>query len=149
MLVSPNDQGGPVKLRMFQWFLMPAVLATANALYGWGALTQLSDLGPIAELSAKREGALTWTYMQGGRWLIETLNGQAAAAAHAEALFAPARDSLCENPAVAMDVLHREHFGFQHQLLLWSHWGAPLFWFATLAAYALRQKAVVSTRSLR
>ena len=27
--------------------------------------------------------------------------------------------------------------------------GAPLFWFATLVAYALRQKAVVSTRSLR
>lgn len=138
-----------MKLRVFQWLFGLFLPVLATALYGWGGLTQVADLGPIAELSAKREGALTWTYMQGGRWLIDTVGGQAAAAAHGEALFAPARDSLRDNPAIAMDVLHREHFGFQHQLLLWSHWGAPLFWVATLVAYALRQKAVVSTRSLR
>lgn len=138
-----------MKLRMFQWFLMPAVLATANALYGWGALTQLADLGPVAELSAKREGALTWTYMQGGRRLIDALGGQANAVAHAEALFGAARNSLRADPAIAMDLLHHGNFGFQHRLLIWSHWGAPLFWFATFVAYARRQKAVISTRTLR
>ncbi len=138
-----------MKLRMFQWIAMPALLTTANALYGWGALTQLPDLGPIAEASAQREGALTWTYMQGGRWLIERTGGQATAAAHAESMFAPARDTLRANPALAMDVLHHAHYGFQHRLLLWSHWGAPLLWLLAAIAYVRRQKAIISTRKLR
>lgn len=138
-----------MKLRMFQWLLFPAVLATVNAMYGWGALTQLADLGPIAERSAEREGVLTWTYMQGGRRLISAAGWQAAAAAHGEALFAPARDALRANPAIAMDVLHRADFGFQHRVLLWSHWGAPVLWLAVILAHAMRQKAVVSTRRLR
>ena len=138
-----------MKLRMFQWLLLPAVLATANALYGWGSLTLLDDLGPVAEHSAQREAALTWTYMQGGRRLIEAAGAQAAAVAHAEAMFAPARDALRANPAIAMDLLHRADYGFQHRLLIWSHWGAPSLWLATLLAYALRQKAIVSTRRLR
>ena len=73
-----------MKLRMFQWLRLPAALATANALYGWGSLTLLDDLGPVAEHSAQREAALTWTYMQGGRRLIEATGVQAAAIAHAE-----------------------------------------------------------------
>ncbi len=152
---NPDYAGKPVletisvKLRMFQWMLLPTLLVTANALYGWGALTQLTDLGPTAELSAKREGALTWTYMQGGRWLIERSGIQAAAVAHAELMFAPARNTLLANPALAMDVLHRAHYGFQHRLLLWSHWGAPLLWLLTAIAYVRRQKAIVSTRKLR
>ena len=138
-----------MKLLRYQWLLMLAVLANANALYGWGALTQVDDLGTIAEHSAAREGALTWTYMQGGRYLIEATGAQAAAAAHAEAMFAPARDALRANPAIAMDLLHRADYGFQHRLLIWSHWGAPLLWLATILAYAMRQKAVISTRTLR
>ena len=138
-----------MKLRMFQWLLIPALLASANALYGWGSLTQLADLGPIAEQSARREAPLTWTYLQGGRWLIERAGGQASAAAHAEALFAPARAVLKANPLVAMDQLHRADYGFQHRLLLWSHWGAPLSWLAVVVAPLMRQKPVVSTRKLR
>lgn len=138
-----------MKLRMFQWLLFPAVLATANALYGWGALTLLADIGPIAERSAEREGPLTWTYMQGGHRLIAALGGQAAATVHGEALFAPARAALLANPAIAMDQLHRGDLGFQHRLLLWSHWGAPLLWLLVIVAHTMRQKAVVSTRSVR
>ena len=64
-------------------------------------------------------------------------------------MFAPARNTLLANPALAMDVLHRAHYGFQHRLLLWSHWGAPLLWLLTAIAYVRRQKAIVSTRKLR
>lgn len=138
-----------MKLRMFQWLLMPAVLATANALYGWGSLTLLDDLGPVAARSAQREAALTWTYMQGGRRLIEAIGQSSAAIAHAEALFAPARPVVLANPAIAMDQMHRGDYGFQHRLLIWSHWGAPLLWLATIVAYAMRQKAIVSTRRVR
>jgi len=134
---------------MFQWLLVPAVLATANALYGWGALTLLDDLGPVAERSARHEALLTWTYMQGGRRLIDALGVQSAATAHAEAMFAPARTVVLSHPAIAMDQMHRADYGFQHRLLIGSHWAAPLLWFATLVAYAMRQKAIVSTRRLR
>ncbi|MBK6727975.1 MAG: hypothetical protein IPG63_12030 [Xanthomonadales bacterium] len=120
-----------------------------NALYGWGGLTQVADLGPIAERSAKREGALTWTYMQGGRWLIERVGLENAARQHADAMFAPSRSMLLGNPALAMYTLHRQSFGFQHRLLLWSHWGAPLLLLLTAIAYVRRQKQVVTTRRLR
>ncbi|MBI2398841.1 MAG: hypothetical protein HYV17_13685 [Xanthomonadales bacterium] len=138
-----------MKLRVFQWLFGLFLPVLATALYGWGGLTQVADLGPIAELSAKREGALTWTYMQGGRWLIERAGWQDAARAHAEAIFAPARPLLTANPALAMDLLHRQTFGFQHRLLQWAHWGAPLLLLLTAIAYVRRQKAVVTTRRIR
>lgn len=138
-----------MKLRVFQWLFGLFLPVLATALYGWGGLTQVADLGPIAELSAKREGALTWTYMQGGRWLIERAGWQDAARAHAEAMFAPARPLLTANPALAMDLLHHQTFGFQHRLLLWAHWGAPLLLLLTAIAYVRRQKAVVTTRRIR
>ena len=138
-----------MKLRNFQWLTLMTLPVLGNALYGWGGLTQVADLGPIAELSAKREGALTWTYMQGGRWLIERAGLQDAARQHAEALFAPSRSVLVGNPALAMDVLHRQTFGFQHRLLQWSHWGTPLLLLLTVIAYVRRQKAVVTTRRIR
>ena len=64
-------------------------------------------------------------------------------------MFAPARDTLRANPALAMDVLHHAHYGFQHRLLLWSHWGAPLLWLLAAIAYVRRQKAIISPRKLR
>jgi hypothetical protein len=138
-----------LKLRVFQWLLLPAVLASANALYGWGSLTLLDDLGPVAERSARHEAALTWTYMQGGRRLIDAFGAQSHAVAHAEALFAPARPAVLSNPVIAMDRMHRADYGFRHRLLIWSHGAAPLLWLATAVAYAMRQRPVVSTRRLR
>lgn len=138
-----------MKIRMFQWFLLAALVTTAHALWGWGALALMPELGPIAEQSAQREGALTWTYMQGGRWAIRHLHAEDAALRHAEAVFAPAREGLLETPRAAMDQLHRRSLGVRMTLLRASHWGAPLLWLLTAIAYARRQTAVVTTRRLR
>ena len=44
----------PLMLPLLSWLLAGNVLMTlpvlGNALYGWGGLTQVADLGPIAEL---------------------------------------------------------------------------------------------------
>lgn len=138
-----------MKMRMFQWFLIPALLATGNALYGWGALTQVDDLGPIAERSANREAPLVWTFMQGGRWLIEKAGMQDAARAHGQAVFSSMHDAVVATPNAAIDTLFNDSHGGQHRLLLWSHALAPWLWLFTAIAFAMRQKAVVSTRSLR
>lgn len=138
-----------MKLRAFQWLLALAFLCAANALYGWGGLAFVADLDPIVHRSAQREGALTLTYMEGGRWLLPRIGLDHAAGVHAEAMFAPLRTRLLQEPALAMELLHRSPTGSGHRLLLWSHWGAPLLLIAGLVAYAMRQKRVVTTRQVR
>jgi hypothetical protein len=138
-----------VKVQAYHWLFPSALLLTVNACYGWGGLALLEDIGPIAEQSARREGALTWTYMQGGRWLLDVTGMADGARQQAESMFGELRPQLLARPALAMDLLHDHALGGGHRILLWSHWGAPLLWFAALFSFARRQKAVVTTRRVR
>ncbi len=138
-----------MKIQAYHWLFPTFLLTLAHAMYGWGGLTRIDDLGPIAERSAEREGALTWTYMQGGRWIIESAGWSDAAERQAEATFAPARERLLATPEIAMDVLHGPPLGFAHRLLQWTHWGTPLLLLLTAFAYLRRQKPIMTTRRIR
>jgi hypothetical protein len=138
-----------MKIQAYHWLTVASLLTLAHALYGWGSLSLVADIGPVAERSAKREGALTWTYMQGGRWCIMQAGLQDAARLHAEAVFEPGRDRMLANPAIAMDLLHGPHLTFSHRVLQWTHWGGPLLLLLTAIAYVRRQKPVVVTRKIR
>ncbi len=138
-----------MKIQAYHWLFPSFLLLLAHAAYGWGGLTLIDDLGPIAERSAEREGALTWTYMQGGRWVVERAGWSEAAERQAEATFAPARERLLASPEIAMDLLHGPPLGFSHRLLQWTHWLAPILLLMTSISYVRRQKPVMTTRKIR
>ena len=138
-----------MKILNYQWLAAVTLLGLSQALYGWGALSLVRDLGPIANLSAKRQGALTWTYMHGGRWLIDHAGAKASALRYAEATFAPARAGVVANPTLAMALLHGHPVTFAHRVLQWAHWGTPLALMLTAIAYVFRQKRIMTTRRIR
>lgn len=138
-----------MKLRAFQWMFPLSLLVLLHASYGWAGLALVEDIGPIAEETARREAALTWTYMQAGRWMVQHTGMEAAARERAEAMFAPARERILALPQATMDLVHRETFGFGHRVLKWSHWGGPILLLLSAVAYVRRQRAVVTTRRVR
>lgn len=138
-----------MKIQGYHWLFPLFLLSLGHAMYGWGGLTLIDDLGPVAEHSAEREGALTWTYMQGGRWIIERAGWREAAKHQAEVTFAPARERLLATPAIAMDLLHGPPLGVAHRLLQWTHWLTPLLLLLASVSYVRRQKPVMTTRRIR
>lgn len=138
-----------MKLRTFQWMFPLSLLVLLHASYGWGGLAMVEGIGPIAEVSARREAALTWTYMQAGRWICQRVGMEDSARGSAEAMFAPARARILALPQATMDLVHRETFGLGHRLLKWSHWGGPMLLLLSAVAYARRQRPVVTTRRTR
>lgn len=138
-----------MKLQAYHWLFTASLLAALHATYGWGSVGLVPDVGTVVEHSAQREGALTWTYLNGGRKWIELVGWQESARKYGEALVAPLRPQLLATPALAMDLLHGAPATFNQRLLQWSHWGTPLALVFALIAYVRRQKEIVTTRRLR
>ena len=138
-----------MKLQAHHWLFALTIGGLWHASYFWGGLALIDDIGPIAERSAEREGALTWTYMQAGRAWIKPIGWEDAARLNAELTFAPSRKALLTTPRAAMDLLHSEPANARHRVLRWTHLGTPILLLLSGIAYLRRQKPIVTTRRLR
>jgi hypothetical protein len=118
------------------------VLALAYDFYLWGGLSKTPTLGRLVTDVTSRELALATVYVPAGGTLLD-LSGQGAAAArHAQAVFAPLEAHLAANPQAAMETLVVE----MPWLAKVAYHGAPLLLMAFALAWWRRPRMVHSLR---
>ncbi|PIV32303.1 MAG: hypothetical protein COS34_13795 [Lysobacterales bacterium CG02_land_8_20_14_3_00_62_12] len=112
-----------------------------NAWY-WGGAAQLADVGPLIRRAAEREAPLVQTYLLVGDRLLGWSGQQAAAAASAEAAFAPARARLLAQPELVIADLFGHHYSLAQSTLRFTHWLCPVALLVFLIAWARRPQSI-------
>jgi hypothetical protein len=136
-----------MKFRL-DYIAFPVFLATlAFNCWQWGGAAQINDLGPVIAASAAREAPVVQTYGYLGRKTIELLGWQDSARAAAEETFAPARERLLAEPALAMDDLFNENFSSNQVWLTRTHWICPLSLLLALIGWWMRPKKIQTIKT--